>query len=293
MGGLILPVPYSNPYAQPWRLPNFETPYVPLRWTYGGTFTVAAGTTVFNQAIPINGNADFWARELAFYVATIPGGTAPNAGSITVRFKDSLGKRWMPDMLTIEELEGPMPISQRCLRTTQILVDIANTDAVDYNVQVILKGIEEFEPLGINRCMPGFDPERYIPLYDMYSIPPEGWHDEPFDYWFDIDATAGQRLQTLLPMEGDADFYWRGITGYANGAAGRQTLRFIDAWQNQLSQNFVVQANVLGTAPYARPIYPEVCCPAYSVLAVDQVEYLGAAASSISMAFRGVKRFRD
>lgn len=292
MSSLILPVPFSNPYAPPWRLPNFETPYVPLRWSYGGTFTVAAGTTVFNQPIPINGSSDFVARELAFYVATIPGGSAPNAGVITVRFKNSLGKRWMPDLLAIEDLEGPMPVSQVCPKATQLLIDIANTDAVDYSVQVIVKGIERFEPVGINRCMPGFDPERYIPFYDFYSVPPPGWHDEPFDYWFSLTATASQRKQTLLPMDGDADFYWRGITGYNVEGNGRQTLRFVDAWQNQLSQNFVVQANALGVAPYTRPIYPEVCCPAYSVLTVEQVEYL-ASGASLSMALRGVKRFRD
>jgi hypothetical protein len=288
---LITPVPYSNPYAQPWKLPNFESRRVPLRWTYGGTFTVPASSTVNNNAILINGSADFEWREIAFYQATIPGGTAPIVGSISARFKDSHGKRLSADLLAIEELQGPIPVSQPCPRGTQITVDLANNSAVDYSVQVILKGNELFDPLGINRCMPGFDPEQYIPLYDFYSVPPEGWHDEPFDYFFSFDLEASERRLLSLPMEYDADFYWRGETATISGS-GDITLKFSDAFQNSLSQNFVLRPNAFGVAPQTRVRYPEVCCPAYSVPTVEIIEQVGLDVD-LNLTLRGVKRFKN
>lgn len=295
MSNLILPVPYSNLMAPPWRLPNFETRQVPLRWSYGGTFTVLASTLQSNVSIPMNGDADFECRELAFYVSTIPGGTATTPGSIRIRFKNSLGKRLSSDLLAIEDYEGPMPISMILPRSSKIYMDIQNIDVNDLSVQVILKGVELFEPLGINRCMPGFEPEKYIPMYDFYSVPPDGWHDEPFDYYFPLTCLAGTRKTTPLPMDPDADFYWRGITGFdALNNTALQTLRFVDAFGNQLSQGYVVQANALGAAPFARSLYPEVCCPANSVMTVDQVEYVnGAFNAEARIALRGVKRFRD
>lgn len=295
MGNLILPVPYSNLMAPPWRLPNFETRQVPLRWSYGGTFTVPALSLVSNVSIPMNGDSDFECRELAFNVATIPGGTVTTPGAIRVRFKNSMGKRLSSDLLDVESLEGPLPISMILPRANKFYIDIQNLDSSDLSVQVILKGVELFEPLGINRCMPGFEPEEYIPMYDFYSTPPRGWHDEPFDYYFPLTVLRGARKTTPLPMDPDADFYWRGISGYdkANNTA-LQTLRFVDAFGNQLSQTYVTQGNALGTAPYARPMYPEVCCPAHSVLTVDQVEYAnGAFDAELRLAMRGVKRFRD
>lgn len=285
-GNAILPVCHSNPYAPPWRLPNFESPWVNLRWTYAKTFNVPGGVkTQFNLQIPINGNSDFICRELAFD----NGGAL--AGSISVRFKDGDGKRMSHDLLFIEEYAGPIPINWFIKRGTTVTVDIQNTD-MTVNVQIILKGIAIFERLGINTCMPGFDPEEYIPLYEMYSKPPQGWHDEPFEYYFDIEQNAlTVKNSTPLQMDPDADFYARGITGLAN-ATGLVKVRFQDQWQNSLSNGFVLQGNEFGVFPKARPIFPEICCPKQSLLTVDTTEYTNNNASTL-FAFRGVKRFQN
>lgn len=288
MSNVILPVQYSNPMAQAWRLPSFEAPEVNLRYTYGPSFTVAAGTVLYDQPIPINSNADFITREFAFDIG------AANPGTIRVRFKDMSGQRQSRDMLAIEELRGPLPLSWRLPRVGQIKVDIQNTGGSDISVQVILKGVEVFQPLGINTCMPGFEPEDYVPLYERYSIPPPGWHDEPSDQYFEITRTASQNRINVLQMPTDADFYWRGITGYNNTGDGVGLLKllFSDAWDNQLSSAAILQGNEIGVAPQARPVYPEVCCPAYSILNVQATEYT-ANACKLRYALRGVLRYRD
>jgi len=196
------------------------------------------------------------------------------------------------DLLAVEELEGPIPITQFVSRSTQIFYDIQNVGTVNVNVQVILKGILAFEPLGINTCMPGFEPEEYIPLYQMYSLPPQGWHDEPYDMYFEIAATALQSQQGLpLNMDTDADFYCRGVSGFSTGS-GLQKFRFIDAWQNQLSSDYVFQGNEFGPAPQARPIFPEIWLPKYSTPSVDCIEY-NDEATTMKFALRGVKRFKN
>jgi hypothetical protein len=284
----LLPQCYSNPLVPAWRLPNFEAPKVNLNWKYAPLLPlqVPAGTTLYNQIIPMVGQADFLWRENAFDTG------AASPGTIRIRFKDQQGKRMSHDLLAVEELEGPIPVTQFVSRSTQVFYDIQNVGTVNVNVQVILKGILAFEPLGINTCMPGFEPEEYIPLYQMYSLPPAGWHDEPYDYYFEIEAAASASQQGLpLQMDTDADFYARGITGYGT-LDGLQKFRFIDAWQNQLSSGYVFQGNELGKAPQCRPIFPEIYCPAYATLSVDCIEYTGNPTVT-KFALRGVKRFKN
>jgi len=286
MNTVILPVAYSNPLAQNWRLPSFGAKRVNRYYRYGATFTVAPGTTVFNQSIPIQGGADFLWREVAFDIgAALP-------GTIFARFRDGKGKRMSKDLLAVEEVRGPIAISQLLPRTSQILVDLQNTGAASIDVQVILKGVNLYQPVGINTMPAGLEPEEYVPLWATYSTPLPGWHDEPFDYYFEFAATLLQ-VQNGLPlqMDSDADFYWRGVTGFSSGD-GLQRLIWRDAWDNQLSPGPIVQANALGQAPQCRPINPEVLCPAYSTPTVSLEEYAGAT-TTLKFALRGVKRIRN
>src|SRR5258706_7137111 len=169
MSNIIAPARYSNPLAQPWRLPSFESPRVNRYWRYAETFTIAAGTTVFGgpnegeNHIDIQGGADFLWREIAFDIA------AANPGTLFARFRDGKGKRMSKDLLSVEELDGPIAISKILPRSSQVFIDIQNTGASDIDVQVILKGINLYQPLGINTCMPGFDPESYVPEWFTYS----------------------------------------------------------------------------------------------------------------------------
>lgn len=285
MVGSILAPPFSNPLAQAWRLPSFEARRVTTRWEYAQTFTVAAGTTVPNNIIPIQGSSPFLWREIGFDIA------AANPGTIFARFRDGRGKKLSADLLSVEELDGPIPISQFLPHASQLFVDLQNTGLASIDVQVILKGVQLYQRLGINDCMPGFEPENYLPLYQMYSKPGPREYDEPFDYYFEIAATASQNQTVVLPMESDADFYWRGLTAAYTGD-GLQKFQFVDAWDNSLSSDYVLQTNAFGLAPMARPLGPpEVCCPAYSALTVRAIEYAAHAATA-KIVLRGVKRFK-
>src|SRR5271165_5187691 len=103
----IVPQCYSNPLAQPWRLPNFEAKTVNLQWKYAPLLPllVPAGTTLYNQIIPMVGQADFLWREVAFDTG------AASPGTIRIRFKDQQGKRMSHDLLAVEELRGPLAIT--------------------------------------------------------------------------------------------------------------------------------------------------------------------------------------
>lgn len=284
---LVLPANFSNPLCPPWRLPSFESQEVQIRYAYAQTFTVAAGATVYNQAIPISRSSDFRCRMLAFGI----GSALP--GTIYVRFKDGNGRKLSADLLAVEELRGPVFPDLFLRKGTQVLVDIQNTGLASRDVQVILKGSEVYQRLGINNCMPGFEPESYIPAWAQYSTPPAGWHDEPFDYFYSISATALQVQNGIpLPMESDADFYWRAISGRVATGSGLLKLKFNDAFGNQLSSGFVLQDGELGVAPNARPILPEVVCPMYSTLSLDVQEY-GNNTVTTQIVLRGVKRFKD
>jgi hypothetical protein len=283
---MILPVCYSNPLAPRWRLPSFDFPKVNQRWEYAATFVVPAGGTVMNNVIPINGGTEFLWREVGFNIG------AAAAGTIFARFKDGKGKKLSNDLLSVEELSGPLPINQSLPRATQLFVDLQNTGVGNISVQVILTGVQIYDRAGINTVVAGFEPEAYTPLYEMYSKPPAGWHDEPFDYYFEIPATALQTQTVVLPMEADADFYWRGSTAAYIGN-GLQRFQFSDAWDNNLSFGYVFQTNEFGLAPQARPLGPpEVCCPAYSTVTVRAVEYANATTTA-KIVLRGVKRYRD
>lgn len=285
MANVIVPC-FSNVLAPAWRLPSFDCPGVPQRWEYGGSFLVQAGKTVQNNVIPINGGSDFLWREVAFDIgAAIP-------GVIFARFKDGTGKKLSYDLLSVEELDGPLPISRKLPRASQLFVDIQNTGGADITVQPILKGIQLYERAGINTAPAGFTPEVYTPMYKAYSRPPAGWHDEPFDYYFEIPATALQNQVVVLPMESDADFYWRGSTAAYTGT-GLQKFIFFDAWDNALQSDFVFQTNEFGLAPQARPLGPpEVVCPAYSTLQVRASEYNNNTTTA-KIVLRGVKRYQD
>jgi hypothetical protein len=169
----------------------------------------------------------------------------------------------------------------------------------------------------------------YRPLYAMYSSPPAGWRDEPFDYCFNFQFTftptgvTNPRLADLfntpLALEGDADFYVRGMaiqidlppSTYAGGGRIDFDMRLRDPFGRPLDDGFVpfqiYATSPRGTAggipgawfaspgaPAATPWYPELYCPQGSVLLLD-LRAQGASGGffktySFHMYFTGVKR---
>lgn len=285
-----LPSLRENPLAQAFRLPSFEFPYAAIRYTRDKTFTVGAGAGVYSQQIQLDRDADMLINELAFGIG------AANPGTITARFKTNDGKRMSYDLIPVEELSGPLFPPMLMDAGTNLYVDLFNSGAGSIDVQVLLKGWRQYQPVTPQPCVQGFVPEEYLPLWQRYSAAPEGWHDEPYVYPFILTCASGaQKLKQPLPMDDDAVFLWRGISGIdaLGGGGGLQKFIFWDAWGNPLSSDFVVQANELGPGGICRPIYPEVVCPASSVPQVDQAEYTGGGDAETRVSLVGVKRFRD
>lgn len=151
----------------------------------------------------------------------------------------------------------------------------------------------------------------YKPNYAMYSKPPQGWHDEPFEYVFsfqnsgaaNVPFSAAQLnlLNNPLQLDPDADFLMRGIailvdvTPVTIEPTTEQILfdmRLRDSFGRYLDNGFIPMGayatspttgvNNTGVGqfysfpgnPVATPVYPELYCPANSAMWVDfQAEY--------------------
>lgn len=127
----------------------------------------------------------------------------------------------------------------------------------------------------------------YIPLYNRYSKPPEGWEDWDFICFYEFTVPANSPpFDSPLAIPQDADFYWRGIvTTQLNSSGGDLKIQFRDSFGNPLqgpsaaaANSGVFQGNVGGIdgGANAAPFFPEVYCPRNSSLWLTQQEYLGA-----------------
>lgn len=164
---------------------------------------------------------------------------------------------------------------------------------------------------------------RYRPLHELYSQPPAGWHDEPFEYCFSFfkafagitPASQATFLNQPLRFDPDADFYIRGMAAlYDNPNSGEFanqilfSLRLRDPFGRALDNAAIplsaycgapptfpggVYASVVN-APVATPWYPELYVPANSAMFADFVAYTNSGqAYSFQIYFQGVKRFND
>lgn len=120
----------------------------------------------------------------------------------------------------------------------------------------------------------------YIPLYNRYSKPPDGWDDWDFELFFEFTVGPNAPLRDqVLAIPADADFYWRGIvTTQLNSGGGDVKIQFRDSFGNILENTQVFQGNEGGIdgGANAAPLFPEVYCPRNSFLFVNLQEYLGA-----------------
>lgn len=167
----------------------------------------------------------------------------------------------------------------------------------------------------------------YKPNYAMYSKPPQGWHDEPFEYCFSfaqfiapLQITIPQQFDFFnnpLQLDPDADFYMRGISIVIDNTTSGEFLsillfnmRLRDSYGRPLDNMFIpMQAyatnpgvtakfrEVVG-APTATPVYPELFCPANSAMWADfQAQTVAPGFAGISYSFhlyfQGIKRFQN
>jgi hypothetical protein len=171
----------------------------------------------------------------------------------------------------------------------------------------------------------------YKPNYLMYSRPPQGWHDEPFEYVFSFSqffsgiviSSSGQFdfFNNPLQFDPDADFFMRGfavlVDNVPNGKDEYRldfNMRLRNAYGRALDSGFIPMMayatspeNLNNAAfgpesgsPVATPWYPEMYCPANGTMFADfqcQPVTTGAGAVSASYSFhlylQGVKRFQN
>jgi|SRR5208337_1664873 len=145
----------------------------------------------------------------------------------------------------------------------------------------------------------------YNPNYLMYSRPPDGWHDEPFEYVFSFafQTTAYTEtpltsprvfdfLANPLQFDPDADFFMRGIAVLVDNLPSSPDvtpvrldfdMRLRNAYGRALDSTFIPMMsyatspqNLANAAfgpepgsPVATPWFPELYCPSNGVLSVD------------------------
>ena len=167
----------------------------------------------------------------------------------------------------------------------------------------------------------------------MYSRPPQGWHDEPFEYCFSfamffgvipiVSTTQFDFWNNPLQFDPDADFYMRAIAILIDQTpVGEELLnpyfnmRLRDGFGRSLDNGFIPMqayateptdagpfAQVAG-APIATPWLPELYCPANGAMWADfQCQNIpGIGSIPVTMAspsysfhlyFQGVKRFQN
>lgn len=128
----------------------------------------------------------------------------------------------------------------------------------------------------------------YIPLYNRYSKPPDGWEDWDFELFFEFTIPPNAPLNDQpLAIPPDADFYWRGIiTTQLNSSGGDVKIQFRDSFGNTLQGPQALSAVNIGPfqenvggidgGALSAPMFPEVYCPRNSFLWLNMQEYLGA-----------------
>lgn len=171
----------------------------------------------------------------------------------------------------------------------------------------------------------------YKPNYLMYSRPPQGWHDEPFEYVFSFARSfeaSGEVTSTTifdmpnqpLPFDPDADFFARGIAVLVDVEPTGEgiinlffNMRLRNAYGRALDNDYIPMmayatspqtiANAAfgpeAGSPVATPWFPELYCPANGSMFADfQCQPIvlpnsGEFNYSFHIYLQGVKRFQN
>lgn len=125
---------------------------------------------------------------------------------------------------------------------------------------------------------------NYIPLYNRYSKAPAGWVDNEYDHYYELSVSASQNTTGFpLKIEGDADFYWRGLltSTFGSVGGGNSTLLFRDSFGNYIQSAPAFEEDLGGgrstglQGAFAVPLFPEIYCPKNGNVYVDIKEILG------------------
>lgn len=126
---------------------------------------------------------------------------------------------------------------------------------------------------------------------------PEGYYDEPFDYFFTFTIPSGMTQENLpMQFEDDAEFIWRSMVGDFTGS-GLAEAQFIDAIGRALSADYVIWDDYVGSLFPNTPTPIEangigVHVPASGQLRVNLRESSSLGSVTVRMSLYGVKRYK-
>jgi hypothetical protein len=251
--------------------------------------------------LPISGDADHLLYEFKLFLS-VPGGLVSD---LRVRMRDGEGNLITSDYVQAIDLAGQFGPALRLLKGSTVLFEVQNVGTVTLTAQFILRCVKRVPDQAEQGLMP-----NYKPMYDQYSKPPAGFHDESYSYYFEFVVNFGvPAVKFPLATESDADFLWRATAGNPRtsstalgiSSATKQTvITLYDPNGQPLTSRNVgsevpitpYESVLSGWPGRATPIYPEVLIPRGGVISVDVLSSpFFFATTTFQIELRGVKRF--
>lgn len=296
---------YSNPCAPQWAYPDWGvSPYCESDFTYTFPLTVPI-TGLVNQPLAFGFDSTFAVVEWDLFAVN-----QDAADLFEVRLTDDKGKRRINNFIQVADARGFVPAPWFIAPGGVQRIDIKNLSGGEHAVWVKFRGRKRFQNVGCVAPPPGFAQIEYIPLWARYSVAPPGYEDEPYVYSFplwDLTAPVDSLVEGVpLALDTDAGFLARSVVMHVlnTDASTLWSARLVDpsgkrgalqinpgssVLPYQLDLNF---GGDLTIATSGRKIYPEMSCPAGSVMAVD-LRLLGVNGTSTGIIrIQGVKRHK-
>ena len=115
-----------------------------------------------------------------------------------------------------------------------------------------------------------------------------GYDEFGIQVWDKVLTTDQELIDQALIIDADADFIW---TKLAGNSTGIYEVRFRLPSGRYMSSSRIRNANLIGTAQFAVPIYPHVFIPAAGKIGID-IKDLSSAGNTVQICLIGWRRFR-
>lgn len=310
--------PYSNPIAPQWMYPDWGyREYCETEFTY--TFGSAGASTDSPLTIPaagLFGHPLQFSRDAEFHIVDwkvwgVDTAQATVNTGLEVRLVDAAGKHRINNFVPVLQACGFVAKSWVVPAGGVQRLDVKNTTGGAVTVFITFRGFKRYQHLGCPVPPANAQPVPYVPLWARYSSAPDGWVDEPYIYEFPVwDVTApfaGPIDGISLPMDTDAPFLLRSV-GLVSPLVAESDTNWSARLATAQGNRLVLQINPYSQAlPYAtgvgfggielvpvkgRYVYPELYCPAGSVLSLDVYVSTTTNDSTGTLYLSGVKRQR-
>jgi len=304
---LIPETPYGNPIAPQWMFPDWgNSPWCESDFTYTFPLTIPVAGL---QAHPLTFGRDSEFHVVQFFIYAVTQSAIDNA--VEVRLVDDVGKRRVNAFVQVANLNSYVARDWVVAPGGTQRIDVRNLTGGSVNVWVVFKGRKRFQQQACAPVAPGFCQVDYVPTWARYSVAPPGFVDEPYIYQFvmwNITAPVNITVEgTPIPMDTDAPFLVRSVSvrnAVVPDGATTFAARLVDCYGDRLVLNvnpgltsnpYALEACFAGQtliSSFARPMYPELVCPAGGVMALDLRVVATVGQTSGILYLNGVKRHR-